>query len=72
MVVPRTTDGRILFLLPWNNSVILGTTDFPAGDPSFTNRITEKEIEFLADQLSRKMTIDKEQIMYDVEAAYSG
>ena len=27
IMVPHTTDGRVLFAVPWNNYVIVGTTD---------------------------------------------
>lgn len=26
MIIPRTKDGRVLFMLPWQNQVIAGTT----------------------------------------------
>lgn len=26
---PETSDGRVIFLLPWQNSTIAGTTDTP-------------------------------------------
>ena len=29
MLVPKTSDGRVLFLVPWLGRVILGTTDTP-------------------------------------------
>lgn len=30
LLIPRTKDGRVLFLLPWEGHVIAGTTDHPA------------------------------------------
>ena len=32
LIVPRTSDGRVLFAVPWLGKVILGTTDTPLGD----------------------------------------
>jgi len=29
-LIPNTEDGRVLFMLPWNNSTLVGTTDQPA------------------------------------------
>lgn len=29
LVVPRTKDGRIIFILPWEKSLLVGTTDTP-------------------------------------------
>lgn len=30
MLIPRTRDGRVLFLLPWEGSALAGTTDQPS------------------------------------------
>ncbi|PJF47696.1 MAG: glycerol-3-phosphate dehydrogenase/oxidase [Chloroflexi bacterium] len=32
VVLPETPDGRLLFIVPWNTRVTLGTTDTPGGD----------------------------------------
>ena len=29
LIDPETSDGRVIFLLPWQNSTIAGTTDSP-------------------------------------------
>jgi glycerol-3-phosphate dehydrogenase len=29
MIVPKTKDGRVVFMLPWEGRVIAGTTDEP-------------------------------------------
>src|SRR5690606_39544114 len=29
LIVPKTSDGRVLFAVPWLGKVILGTTDTP-------------------------------------------
>ena len=31
LIDPNTSDGRVIFLLPWLNSTIAGTTDSPCG-----------------------------------------
>jgi glycerol-3-phosphate dehydrogenase len=30
MLIPKTEDGRVLFILPWQNHALIGTTDAPA------------------------------------------
>ena len=35
VMVPKTSDGRLLFLVPWLNKVIVGTTDVPDDHPLF-------------------------------------
>jgi hypothetical protein len=27
LLIPKTSDGRVLFILPWEGSVVIGTTD---------------------------------------------
>jgi glycerol-3-phosphate dehydrogenase len=27
VIVPKTSDGRVIFLIPWNNHTLIGTTD---------------------------------------------
>jgi glycerol-3-phosphate dehydrogenase len=46
LVIPKTDDGRVLFLLPWLGKTIVGTTDH-AGKPTFTPKATNDEIEYI-------------------------
>jgi hypothetical protein len=34
MLVPKTKDGRVLFLLPWEEHTVAGTTDAPCEVPT--------------------------------------
>jgi len=47
LMIPETSDGRVLFAVPWHNEVVIGTTDTPVGSPSMEPRALEKEIEFV-------------------------
>jgi len=47
LMIPRTSDGRVLFAVPWQNHVILGTTDEPRAAPELEPRPLEREIQFL-------------------------
>lgn len=47
LMIPETSDGRVLFAVPWHNEVVLGTTDTPVGQPSMEPRALEKEIDFI-------------------------
>ena len=53
LVIPRTTDGRVLFAVPWSRHLLVGTTDIPVGDADPDPRATEPEIEFLLQELGR-------------------
>lgn len=47
IMIPHTSDGRVLFAVPWHNKVIIGTTDTEAENPSLEPRASDEEIEFL-------------------------
>lgn len=47
IMVPRTSDGRVLFAVPWHDHVIVGTTDTPVTEVSLEPRATAEEIDFI-------------------------
>ncbi len=47
LMIPKTTDGRVLFGIPWNNYLLLGTTDTPVDHISLEPKPLEEEIEFI-------------------------
>ena len=46
-MIPKTDDGRVLFLVPWHNKIVVGTTDTPIEKESLEPIALEKEIEFI-------------------------
>lgn len=69
LIIPKTTDGRVLFFLPWEGSTICGTTDSPAGI-EMEPRPTEEEVSFIVDECNRYLSRKIEKS--DVKAAWSG
>lgn len=47
ILVPHTEDGRVLFLVPWHDKVLLGTTDIPVAKASLEPKASKQEIDFL-------------------------
>jgi glycerol-3-phosphate dehydrogenase len=47
VMVPHTSDGRVLFAIPWHEHTVLGTTDTPIDAPSYEPLPHEQEIEFV-------------------------
>lgn len=47
LMIPDTSDGRVLFVVPWHNEVVLGTTDTLVGTPTMEPKALEKEIDFV-------------------------
>jgi glycerol-3-phosphate dehydrogenase len=53
LMIPKTTDGRVLFAIPWHGSTIVGTTDEPVDHASDEPRALLKEKSFLLDHIAR-------------------
>ena len=69
LLIPKTEDGRVLFLLPWNGQTLVGTTDNPA--PIVSNpKPTEEDIQFILRQVNNyfSLRISRE----EVRAAWTG
>jgi glycerol-3-phosphate dehydrogenase len=47
IMVPRTSDGRVLFAIPWHGHTLIGTTDTPIQTVSLEPVALEEEIEFI-------------------------
>ena len=47
LMVPRTTDGRILFGIPWHGKAVFGTTDVAQAQVEVEPRPTSEEIDFI-------------------------
>ena len=47
LMIPETSDGRVLFGVPWHNHLLLGTTDTPLESHTLEPRPLETEIEFI-------------------------
>jgi glycerol-3-phosphate dehydrogenase len=70
MIVPKTPDGRVIFAIPWEGRVVIGTTDIPVsradGEPGHTDEEIAYLLETLGPYLERP--VRREEIV----AVYSG
>lgn len=55
-IVPKTKDGRVVFVLPWLGHTVAGTTDQPT---QLTKRpeATDAEVSFILDTLSEYLNV---------------
>lgn len=53
LVIPKTTDGRILFVLPWHNKIVVGTTDLAVDKPTLDPKALDVEIDFILDTFNQ-------------------
>ena len=47
IMVPHTSDGRVMFAIPWHGHTLVGTTDTPISEPTLDPSPMEEEIEFI-------------------------
>jgi len=60
LMIPKTSDGRVLFAVPWHDHVLVGTTDTPLDEHSLEPRALKEEVDFIlntaSDYFSQKPT----------------
>lgn len=56
LMVPRTSDGRVLFAIPWHNHTVVGTTDTPIPEPVYEPRPLEEEIDFILETAAQYLS----------------
>ncbi|SCY28657.1 glycerol-3-phosphate dehydrogenase/oxidase [Desulfoluna spongiiphila] len=56
VMVPHTDDGRVIFMVPWHDRVIVGTTDTPIKDPVMEPTPLAEEIDFLLSHAGRYLS----------------
>ncbi|XP_050308415.1 glycerol-3-phosphate dehydrogenase, mitochondrial isoform X1 [Anthonomus grandis grandis] len=68
---PATSDGRVIFFLPWQKHTIAGTTDLPC-QVTHNPKPTEDEIMFILEEVKNYLNPDVEVRRGDVLSAWSG
>ncbi|WP_202912766.1 glycerol-3-phosphate dehydrogenase/oxidase [Christiangramia aestuarii] len=70
LMIPKTDDGRVLFAVPWNGKVLVGTTDTLLENPVLEPKALEEEIEFIMKTFNRY--IQKKVTRKDVKSVFAG
>jgi glycerol-3-phosphate dehydrogenase len=70
LMVPRTSDGRVLFVIPWHGHAVAGTTDTPVDAPSLEPKALDEEVEFILETAGRYLS--RPPTRADVLAVYVG
>jgi glycerol-3-phosphate dehydrogenase len=70
IMVPHTSDGRILFAIPWHGHVVVGTTDTPIETTSLEPAAFEQEIEFILQTAS--LYLAKKPARADILSVFAG
>jgi glycerol-3-phosphate dehydrogenase len=56
IMVPHTSDGRVLFAIPWHEHTVVGTTDTAIQEPSYNPLPFEEEIQFILDTAAQYLS----------------
>jgi glycerol-3-phosphate dehydrogenase len=70
LMIPKTSDGRVLFAIPWYNRVVIGTTDVAKKTAELEPRAMEEEIEYILETTRRYFEIPPER--EDVLSVFAG
>lgn len=70
LLVPRTPDGRVLFAVPYQGQLLVGTTDRALEAPVWDPKPSDAEVEFMLDTL--RGYLDPAPIAADVVSRFAG
>lgn len=70
IMIPKTDDGRVLFLVPWHNRVLVGTTDTLLDSHSLEPKALDEEVDFIIETTNRYL--NKNVSKADVLSIYAG
>ena len=69
-MIPKTSDGRVLFAIPFHNKTLVGTTDTPIENALLEPEAFENEIEFILE--TAKDYLAKPPTREDVKSVFVG
>ncbi|WP_428228747.1 FAD-dependent oxidoreductase [Flavobacterium sp.] len=70
LMIPKTSDGRVLFAVPWHNRIVVGTTDTLIKKQSLEPVALESEIAFVLETAQRFLA--KKPTRADVLSVFAG
>ncbi|HTX58576.1 MAG TPA: glycerol-3-phosphate dehydrogenase/oxidase [Verrucomicrobiae bacterium] len=70
LLVPKTDDGRVLFVIPWHEHVLIGTTDVAVARAELNPQPTPEEIAYLLQTVNRYLEAPIEESA--IRAAWAG
>lgn len=70
IMVPHTSDGRVMFAIPWHGHTVVGTTDTPIAEPVLEPVALEQEINFIL--ATAALYLDKKPERRDVLSVFAG
>jgi glycerol-3-phosphate dehydrogenase len=70
VMVPHTSDGRVMFAIPWHGHTVVGTTDTPIAQSTGEPVALDQEVEFILQTAS--LYLDRKPTRDDVLSVFAG
>jgi len=70
IMVPHTSDGRVMFAIPWHGHTVVGTTDTPVAEAPLEPVAMEQEIGFILQTAA--LYLDRKPTRDDVLSVFAG
>jgi len=70
LMIPKTSDGRVLFAVPWHQHLLVGTTDTPLDEHSLEPRALKQEVDFILSNAS--IYFNQKPTEQDILSVFSG
>ena len=70
ILIPKTDDGRVIFIIPWQGHTLAGTTDTELPAPVVEPTAQEDEVDFILTHIDRYLT--RKPSRADVRAIFAG
>ncbi len=70
LMIPKTSDGRVLFAIPWHDKILIGTTDTPVKKVELEPKALESEIEFILETAKNYLKIAP--VRRDILSVFTG
>lgn len=70
LLIPKTPDGRLLFVIPWHGHTLVGTTDIALPSVPIEPRPTNEELDFILDTAGRYL--NKQPQREDILSTFAG
>lgn len=70
LMIPQTSDGRVLFGIPWHGKLLLGTTDTIVKDTNMEPKALEQEVDFILETSANYL--EKKPTRKDVLSVFAG
>ncbi len=70
VLIPKTSDGRVVFATPWHDSIVIGTTDIKTSDVELDPRPTAAEVSYILETINPYLATSLHES--DVRATFAG